>query len=45
MITITKGIAQGNTISLLTFTVVKERVAKWIEREYRGYEIAEIEVK
>ena len=44
-ITITKGIAQGKTISPLTFAVVKETVAKWIERECRGYEIAGIEVK
>ena len=29
----------------MTFAVVKETVAKWIEREYRGYEIAGIEVK
>jgi hypothetical protein len=40
-----RGVAQGNTISPLTFTVVKEMVAKWIERECRGYEIAGIEVK
>ena len=32
-ITITRGVAQGNTISPLTFAVVKETVAKWIERE------------
>ena len=44
-ITITRGVAQGNTISRLTFTVVKETVAKWIERKCRGYVIAEIEVK
>ena len=44
-ITITRGVAQGNTISPLTFAVVKKTVAKWIERECRGYEIAGIEVK
>ena len=44
-ITITRGIAQGKTINPLTFAVVKETVAKWIERECRGYEIAGIEVK
>ena len=30
IITITQGIAQENTICPLTFTVVKETVAKWI---------------
>jgi hypothetical protein len=44
-ITITRGVAQDNTISPLTFAVVKETVAKWIERECRGYAIAGIEVK
>jgi hypothetical protein len=44
-ITITRGVAQVNTISPLTFAVVKETVAKWIERECRGYAIAGIEVK
>ena len=45
IITITRGVAQGNTISPLTFAVVKETVAKWIEKECRGYAIAGIEVK
>ena len=43
-ITITRGVAQGNTIIPLTFAIVKETVAKWIERECRGYVIAGIEV-
>jgi hypothetical protein len=43
-IMITREVAQGNTISPFTFAVVKKTVAKWIERECRGYEIAEIEV-
>ena len=42
-ITITRGVAQGNTISTLTFAVVKETIA--IERECRGYAIAGIELK
>ena len=42
---VNERVAQGNTISFLTFTVVKETVAKWIERECRGYVIAGIEVK
>ena len=45
IITITRGVAQGNTISPLTFAVVKETVAKWIERKYRRYAIVEIKVK
>ena len=44
-ITITRGVAQGNTISPLTFAVVKETVVKWIAQECRGYSIARIEVK
>lgn len=39
IITITRGVAQGNTISPLTFAVVKETVAKWINKECRGYTI------
>jgi hypothetical protein len=45
MIIITREVAQGNTISPLTFAVVKKTVAKWIEQECRGYAIAGIEVK
>ena len=30
LITITRGVAQGNMINLLTFAVVNETVAKWI---------------
>ena len=33
IITITRGVAQGNTISPLTFAVIKETVAKWIAAE------------
>jgi hypothetical protein len=40
-----EGVAQGNTISPLTFAVVKKTVAKWIEQECRGYAIAGIDVK
>ena len=40
-----EGVAQGNTISPLTFAVVKETVAKWIEHKCRGYAIVGIEVK
>ena len=36
---------QCNTINPLTFAVIKETVAKWIEWECRGYAIAGIEVK
>ena len=45
IITITRGVAQRNTISPLTFAVVKETVAKWIAHECHGYSIAGIEVK
>ena len=45
IITITRGVAQGNTISPLTFAVVKETVAKWTAAECRGYAIVGIEVK
>lgn len=45
VITITRGVAQGNTISPLTFAVVKETVAKWIAKECRGYMVAEVEIK
>lgn len=45
LITITRGVAQGNTISPFTFAVVKETVAKWIDKECQGYAIAGIQVK
>lgn len=45
LITITRGVAQGNMINLLTFAVVNETVAKWIAQECRGYLIARIKVK
>ena len=42
---VNEGVAQGNTFSFLTFAVVKEIVAKWIERKCRRYVITGIEVK
>ena len=45
LITITRGVAQDNTISPLTFAVIKETVAKWITQEYCGYYIVRIDVK
>lgn len=45
LITITWRLAHDNTISPLTFAVVKEVVAKWIAQESNRYVITGIEAK